>query len=266
MAVLALNNAWGLLSTAMTSQTNTLTLQAGQAARFPVITGADWFYATIFDTGGNIEIVKVTATQGDQFTATRGQDNTTAKNWGASARVQLNITAGLWADFTADVMSQASGARNFTAPFNLSGAPTTGAQATTRKYVTDNALPKTQAIQAPIGFSPVRQATADKTYFGWNGTDCYLQVNSTFLGNVWRDSTYNPATKATSGAQCPWGTGIVEIGSIDFRNDTAATVDAPNPWVMEGYAAQESRSADVSRGGAIISQPLNLRLVWLKNQ
>jgi hypothetical protein len=264
MAVLAMNNAWGLLSTAMTAQSNTLTLQAGQAGRFPLIqtSGLDWFYITIFDTSGNQEIVKVIATQGDRFTVARGQDGTTALAWSASVRVQLNITAGFWSDFIADLTTTANTNRNFAAPITLSGAPTAALGAATRKYITDNALPRTQAIQPPIGFSPVRQGTSNKVYFGWNGTDLYLQIDSSFMGNVWRDSTFNPATKATAGSQCQWNSGIYQAPAFDFTSLNQQVIDVGSPWIVEGYASQMA----INPSGNVTVLSLALRLMWMRNQ
>lgn len=263
MAVQALNNAWGQLSTAMSSQTTVLTLQAGQSARFPVLIGtADWFYVTIFDGLGNVEIVKVTATQGDQFTVVRGQDSTSAMNWAAAVRVQLNLCAGFWNDYLNDVAAYAASARQFAFPINLSGAPTVPLQAATRKYVTDNILPKSQAIQAPIGFSPVKAGSANTIYFGWNGSDCLAQVDSTYLGNVWRDSTYSVNGKANGGAQLQYNSGVVQLGGMDWTNPATQTIDTGSPWVMEGYTAQLSEDGS----GGITANAVYARVVWMRNQ
>ena len=66
-------------------------------AGFPIISLAgDYFYATLTnasDTETAWEIVKVTATSGTTFTATRGVDGTTALGWPASSKVEICPTA-----------------------------------------------------------------------------------------------------------------------------------------------------------------------------
>lgn len=258
MAVQAKNNSWGLLSTAMSQQTTTLVLQSGHAARFPLLAAGDWFYATIFDGRGNVEIVKVTATQADNFTVVRGQDGTSPQSWQAAVRVQINVGIGFWNDFLADVNATAVKGRNFATPVVLSSAPQTAKQAATIKYLADNFVTKVTPIQAAIGFSPVKQTTGNKVYFGWNGSDIYCQVDSTFMGNVWRDSTYNPATKANAGAQCLWNGGILQTGAINY---SGGVVDVGNPWVMEGYSLDSPTD-----GNGAIYHDIYPRLVYLRNQ
>lgn len=262
MAVQAKNNAWGLLSTAMSAQTNTLVLQSGHSARFPLLVAGDWFYATIFDGNGAVEIVKVTATQADTFTVVRGQDGTLAQSWNASIRVQINIGVAFWNDFQSDITAAALSGRNFAAPVTLSSAPVSAKQAATKKYLSDTFLAKATPIQAPIGFTPVRQSTANLVYFGWDGADLYCQVDSTFMGNVWRDQTYNwSVTKAVAAGQCVWNSGIYQTGPIGLNDAGSGVSDTGNPWVMEGYTM--TQSIDGSGG---IHNYQYLRLVYLRNQ
>ena len=256
MAVRASNNAWGVLSTAMNEQTTALTLQAGNSARFPVLAAGDWFYITVSDSA-NIEIMKVTATASDQFTVVRGVDNTTARSWAAGVRVQLNICAAAWTDLIADLAAIPAQTRTFAAAPTLSGAPTANLHAATRKYVTDNKMPKTTAMQAPIGFTPVKQLTANKVYMGWDGSNLQVQIDSTYMGAVWRDATFNPANKANAGAQLQWGAPIYETGMYDAYNGFGA-VDVGSPWVMEGYRSYLRSVAPI--------QALSFRLIWFKNQ
>jgi hypothetical protein len=64
-------------------------LTAGHGARFPALGGQDYFYATLVDTSGNLEIVKVTARATDTLTVVRGQDGTTARAYSSGDRLEL---------------------------------------------------------------------------------------------------------------------------------------------------------------------------------
>lgn len=73
------NNASALLAATITSVDTTVQVAAGFGALFPSPTGGDYFYATLEDDSGNIEIVKCTARSGDNLTVVRAQDGTTAQ-------------------------------------------------------------------------------------------------------------------------------------------------------------------------------------------
>lgn len=93
-AVLFSNNATSALSAAITSTSATsLLVTGGQGALFPVLSGGDYFYATIVDTSNNYEIVKVTARSTDTFTIVRAQEGTTARTFATGSKVELRPTA-----------------------------------------------------------------------------------------------------------------------------------------------------------------------------
>jgi hypothetical protein len=83
------NNAFGTLSGAILSGATSIVLTAGHGARFPALGGQDYFYATLVDTSGNLEIVKVTARATDTLTVVRGQDGTTARAYSSGDRLEL---------------------------------------------------------------------------------------------------------------------------------------------------------------------------------
>lgn len=93
------NNAFGELASSITDSSTTITLATGNGARFPDISGDEYFYATLADTSNLLEIVKVTARSGDVFTVTRAQDGTTAKAYDAGNRIELRPVAALFTDF-----------------------------------------------------------------------------------------------------------------------------------------------------------------------
>jgi hypothetical protein len=79
------NNAAGTLSAGITAASTSLTLNAGQAAAFPVPTPPQVFYVTLTDAATQtlIEIVQVTAVSGNIFSIVRAQDGTSALSWNA---------------------------------------------------------------------------------------------------------------------------------------------------------------------------------------
>lgn len=88
------NNATGVLASNIASGATSLTLQSGQGARFPTITGSNYFWATLVDASNNIEIVKCTAhaAASDTFTVIRAQQGTTAKAYVAGDRFEMRVT------------------------------------------------------------------------------------------------------------------------------------------------------------------------------
>ena len=80
-ALLFTNNATTTLSGSINDTQTSLTVAS--SGLFPVITGSDYFYATMYEVSGateiNTEIVKVTAVVGTTWTVVRGQDGTTAR-------------------------------------------------------------------------------------------------------------------------------------------------------------------------------------------
>src|SRR5688572_7712500 len=90
--LLITNNAFGTLASGISSGATSLTLTAGQGARFPAADGVDdYFYATLVDTSNNLEIVKVTDRSTDTLTIVRGQDGTSARAYSTGDRLELRM-------------------------------------------------------------------------------------------------------------------------------------------------------------------------------
>ena len=103
MAVKFANNAYSTLAASITSGATSVTLTTGEGARFPTLTGADYFYATLIDSSNNLEIVKVTARSTDVLTVVRASESTTARAYASGDRLEQRITAaGLDAKEAAD--------------------------------------------------------------------------------------------------------------------------------------------------------------------
>lgn len=98
MALLFSNNASAELAAALTADATTLYVEEGKGSYFPVIsTEGDYFYVTL--VGDSVmEIVKVTATEGDTFTIVRAQDDTEAAEFAIGDLIELRITAAAFKD------------------------------------------------------------------------------------------------------------------------------------------------------------------------
>ena len=89
------DNATSILAATITSGSTSVQVSTGEGALFPTLTGTEYFIATLQDTAGNTEYIKVTAVSGDVFTVVRAQEGTTAQAFTANlARVELRNTAG----------------------------------------------------------------------------------------------------------------------------------------------------------------------------
>ena len=129
------NNAGSYITSALTPGSVTLTVQSGDGSKFPTLTVSDYFYGTLFDNAGNIEIVKVTARTGDVMTITRAQDSTTALSWASATRFELRqVAASL-----NDIVTTAATAKS-TADTAKTTADTAKATADTAKATADGAI------------------------------------------------------------------------------------------------------------------------------
>lgn len=93
--ILYANNAAGTLLAGITNASTSLTLGAGQGAKFPSPVPPQVFYVTLTDAATQtlIEIVQVTAVSGDIFSIVRAQDGTSALSWNAGDIVSQRTIA-----------------------------------------------------------------------------------------------------------------------------------------------------------------------------
>jgi hypothetical protein len=92
MAVQLKNNASSLITAALSSTGTTITITAGDGAKFPILGTGDYFELTISSVAGVFEIVRVTARTDDTMTITRAQAGTLAIPFPAYSRVELRVT------------------------------------------------------------------------------------------------------------------------------------------------------------------------------
>lgn len=96
MGVIVTNNAWGELSVPITEESTELLLQGGQGDRFPsAVRGKSWFYITIVDSSGNLEIARCTSRETDTLYVERGEDNTSPHRFQEGSKVELRVCAAI---------------------------------------------------------------------------------------------------------------------------------------------------------------------------
>lgn len=98
MGVQVANNAFSTLAGSINAVVTTMSVSAGHGTRFPAasIVSGNYFYITLIDAAGNMEIVKVTDRTVDTFTIIRARDGTTARSFVANDRVELRPVAALF--------------------------------------------------------------------------------------------------------------------------------------------------------------------------
>lgn len=117
------NLAFATLAGNITAAQTTISLTAGQGARFPALSPGDWFWGTLFNAAAVYEVVKVTAIATDTLTVQRGQDGTTASAYNAGDRFEMHAPAALWNDHVDWATYNANFAAIFTGVITLwSGA------------------------------------------------------------------------------------------------------------------------------------------------
>lgn len=81
MSIKFTNNFLSTLATGVGTLDTVLALDAGDGALLPAYTDGDYEYLTLFNSAGNLEIVKVTGRTTDSLTVVRAQDGTVARTW-----------------------------------------------------------------------------------------------------------------------------------------------------------------------------------------
>ncbi len=110
MGYAAKNNAYSTLAAGITNVDVALTVQAGKGALFAV-TAPEYTYATLEDSGGNIEVVKVTALSTDTLTIVRAQDGTAARAWNSGDVIECRPCAAAMNDYAVGLQIDGSTAK-----------------------------------------------------------------------------------------------------------------------------------------------------------
>jgi hypothetical protein len=259
MAVLYANNATTTLAASITNSATSLSVAAGKGALFPAIGGSDYFYVTLTNTAGAIEIVKVTARSVDTFTVTRGQDGTTGLAWAAGDKVDLRITKAVLDDLKTDAKASLSSTNVTTAlgytPYNATNPS---------GYITGIT---SGMVTTALGYTPLSNATSYLPLGGgtltgnvsntggmtaWNATTPGTGVGNYHIGTS--SSTANTggaitfgARDASSGTNAQAGIYITSDGSYGTRM-YLATTDSYVTGARNAVSISESGVVNVLRG------------------
>jgi len=201
MTQLFKNFARSTLAGSITNVAGSLTVQPGDADKFPVVAGSDFFLAAIVDVSGNAELVKCTARTGgsNTLTVTRAQEGTTALAFAAGSFIFHGPTA-------ADIQNCLNGVF---ASLTIAGALTTGSFSAAGKAVTapvDVTTSATPTIDASLS-NVFQFATA----LGAHVTACTINnptPGQTIQIRVQQDATGGRTFAAPTGAKVS--------GSIDL--------------------------------------------------
>jgi hypothetical protein len=266
MPVLYTNNAVSNLSASITNAATSLSITAGTGGRFPAPTTPDYFYATLTDPSGEIEVVRVTARSTDTMTVVRGQDGTTARAWGVNAAFELRVNRAMLDDFKTDTRAGNAATAtalqtartiggvsfNGTTNINLPGVNIAGNQNTTGNAATATTLQTARTING-TSFN----GSANITTANW-GTARTLSFTGDVTGSASVNGSANVATAMTlanSGVTAASYGGNNSIPSLTVdakgRVTAASTVTPSGTWAISisgSSASTTGNAATVTNG------------------
>jgi hypothetical protein len=225
------NNAATTLAANISNVASSLTVAAGTGSLFPNPTAGQYFFMTLANTAGTVEIVKVTARSTDVFTITRGQDNTSAVSWTAGDKVEQRVVA---ADFNNVGQLDSTNTWALAQTFTLS--PTITALAPDLPVFTNGSDALTNTGVSPIANGGTNNGSLAVTAGGIVYTDGTKQMNTGAgtLGQV----------LVSAGAGTPaWTT-------LSTSSSNVQTFNASGTWTKPAAAPASARVLiEVTSGG-----------------
>lgn len=243
------NNATATLSSSITAASTSFTVTSGQGALFPSTASGNYFYVTLIDTVGTVEIVKVTAKTTDTFTIVRAQDGTTASAFASGSKVELRIVA---AGMNEKLASTDGVGNNLTINNStFSGGTISGAA------ISANSPAFTGTPTAPTAAYGTNNTQIANTAFVQAALKAVYPVGSVYINAA---VTTNPATLLGFGTWVEIGAGRVLVGqnaadaAFDTLGETGGSKDATLVSHQHGVSgstswAALSGSVDFASGG-----------------
>ena len=211
------NNAASTLAGAINSSVTSLTVASGQGALFPSLGAGDYFYCTLANTAGTVEIVKVTARATDVFTIVRGQDNTTATSWSLGDKVELRLVAASLNDIP-----------------KLDETNTFSASNT---FSSDTSFTSTGAVQVSKGTTAQQPGSPASGMLRFNTT---LSQFEGYDGTIWGGIGGAQAggviqvnkTTASVSYTIPTGSNGLTVGPVTVASGVSITVATGQRWIV----------------------------------
>jgi hypothetical protein len=267
------NNAYGTLSANILLSDTTISLTTGHGARFPTLGAQDYFYATLVDTSGNLEIIKVTARATDSLTAVRGQDGTTARGYSTGDRLELRPCNAMLTALQQEAVVATTGTGTDTYTATL--APVPSAYNSDQVYAIK--IPNANTSATPtlnlnsLGAKTIKKGNSAALspgdlqagmvgLFHYNGTDMIL-LNPAKAVLRGKQTIWVPAgaivPRTTNGAAGPnqteTSTNKVNVRTLDFDQATQQhgdfVVSMPKGWDLGTVTAKFLWTAAAGTGG-----------------
>jgi hypothetical protein len=206
------NNATTTLASGINSSVTSLTVATGTGALFPTLSAGDYFYCTLANTSGTIEIIKVTARSTDTFTITRGQDNTTATSWLTGDKVELRLVKATLNDLpkmdeaNTFTLLQTMSVGNVSGPWTTAGRP---ASPTTGQTGYNSSLGKNET---------------------WNGTGWVSSGGATGGGSD--DVFYENSVTVSTNYTLSTNKNAMSTGPITINSGVTVTIPSGQRWVV----------------------------------
>lgn len=206
------NNATTTLASGINSSVTSLTVATGTGALFPTLGAGDYFYCTLANTSGTVEIIKVTARSTDTFTMTRGQDNTTALSWLTGDKVELRLVKA-----TLNDLPKMDEANTFTLLQTLSSGVVSGPWTTAGR--------PSSPTTGQSGFN----STLGKVET-WSGTAWVAGGGATGAGGD--DVFYENGVTVTTSYTLSTNKNAMSVGPITVNSGATVTIPSGQRWVV----------------------------------
>jgi len=214
------NNAASLLASGINASATSLTVTAGSGVLFPVLSGSKYFYCTLANTSGALEIIKVTARSSDTFTMIRGQDGTTAQSWNANDKVELRLVAANLNDLV-----KADEQNTFTQPQTFNGLSTHVVGSVGGPWTTAGRPTSPTAGQTGYNSTLNRVET-------WNATSNAWVSSGGATGGGSDDVFYENSKTVTTSYTISTNKCAMSTGPITIASGKTVTIPSGSRWVI----------------------------------